>query len=273
MNKKYEKLRTELEDEIDQWKEEAEKLKAENGKLTDVVGKLKSNYKSLDDEYLERSEAYDKLEAEHEKYKGLLRNYMHRLKDQETMYTRDRGEWEGQLSKCNAQIGKLEEDKADYQSQLDKMSQIVSKLSKRGLPLAPDDSYFVNALDSVVSELRQWARFFVKGQPALKAGDEVWSNLTAETQTHLNEAFADLPSLLESPNVGTKVRTRCVEAILCRSLISTYLFDSLIGIDKQDMDNIHQLSKSHVNVSGKPALIPPFPFSFIVFRSIGEREN
>lgn len=260
VEKEREKLKLKHEEELGKQIDETNKWKAEVSMSKEQVAKWKESSQSAEKRHAELEVEFNNLGAEyrkqHAEYKGqkdILRTVLRDLHEQRTKYTHDREEWEGQLSKCQAQIGKLEEEKADYQSQLDKMSQIVSKLSKRGLPLAPDDSYFINALDSVVSELRQWARLFVRGKTALRAEDEVWGSLPEQTQIHLKEAFTDLRGLLESPKVGNKVRTRCVEVILCRSLISTYLYDYLIGLAKQDKDAIEWLCNSQINVSDEEA--------------------
>ena len=48
-----------------------------------------------------------------------------------------------------------------------KMSQIISQLSRCGLPETQDDHYFMETLGDLVESIRRWARLFSQGQPPL----------------------------------------------------------------------------------------------------------
>lgn len=162
---------------------------------------------------------------------GQLESYhhvYHELKRAKDIQSRQYDEWQAQLK---ARIQATEKGKCELQEQVAKMSEIISQLNKKGLPLSPDDNYLSHAFNTLIGDTRQWARIFTKGQPPLTRETLEAVPFSDEMICHLNDSFFNLRSLLDSSNVGSKVRTRCVEALLLRTFTGSYLTDRYIGFD------------------------------------------
>lgn len=150
-------------------------------------------------------------------------------------------QYDGWVQKLQADT---EAEKRQYQAQIQKMSQIISDLSKRGLPLPPDDSYFSSEFRSLIADTRGWARAFTKGQAGVLTIEALRGfPLGEEMKGHLRSSFLDLKGLLVSPAVGKKARTRCVEALLLRGL-TEYIHGRCIGFDKTLFAMGHQIYDS-----------------------------
>jgi len=105
--------------------------------------------------------------------------------------------------------------------------------TKYSLSPPPEDNYFNQSFDSLIDNIREWARIFTKGQPPLTPETMNALCLSDQVVSHLKESFLDLEGLLRSASlrVGERVRTRCVEAILFRTFTGSYLTGRYIGFD------------------------------------------
>ncbi|KAF8470619.1 hypothetical protein BDZ91DRAFT_718527 [Kalaharituber pfeilii] len=124
-----------------------------------------------------------------------------------------------------AKVGKLEEEKIQYQLQMDKLVKQQLESRREGLPLHQDDSYFSHELDNLVSDIRQWARTATRGQPPLTR--ELLQNIRFPSSivNAVNKRSLNLFDIIHAKSMGTRGRTRLVEAILCRELLER-LIDS-----------------------------------------------
>lgn len=183
-------------------------------KLQDTVSRERSRYSVL----------YDTNVSQHKEYTTLIGN-------------------------LKSRITTLEEEKISYQSQLEKMSQIISELQSKGLPLPPDDNFFVHELNSLIADTRQWARLFTKGQEPLTLEVLKSFHFSEANRLRLKASFVSLKNLLALPSFERKLRTRCVEAILLRTFTGRYLYSRYIGKDK-DSHQHYQDCISSLCVSG-----------------------
>ncbi|KAF8469760.1 hypothetical protein BDZ91DRAFT_720981 [Kalaharituber pfeilii] len=190
--------------------EEVRRLKQTEANLSYHVGELQNRNKSR----------YSELEG--------YQDENQRLKNVNDSQRKQYEQWIA-VSKSNLQ--RLEEEKLGYELQLQKMSKIISRLNKRGLPWPRDDSYFRGELDDLISEIRKWARLFTRGQPPLtvESWQPIYNTMSDQIQHYLLSSFLDLRGLLGSCNVGSRVRTRCVEVILLRKLLGTFLTEDYLG--------------------------------------------
>jgi len=205
-------------------------------------------------------EASQHAQNRQERYIGDLENhlagYQHaydELKRAKDTQNRQYEEWQAQLK---VKIQATEKEKCELQGQLAKMSEIISQLNKKGLPLSPDDNYLSQAFDSLIGDTRQWARIFTKGQPPLTLEALEAVQFKVEMIPHLHESFIDLRGLLNSSNVGSKVRTRCVEALLLRTFTGSYLTDRYIGFDDELYVKCQDILGSLGGSSGKQPFQP-----------------
>ncbi|KAF8449899.1 hypothetical protein BDZ91DRAFT_95811 [Kalaharituber pfeilii] len=117
------------------------------------------------------------------------------------------------------------------------MFKIILKLKRRGLPQHPDDHYFKTELDGLITEIRQWAIAFTWGQQPLtvESWDRIHAGMQEQTKQHLQSSFGEnLDLLLVSPKAGSRLRTRCVEVILFRTLLKSFLSEPYIGFEAED---------------------------------------
>ena len=121
------------------------------------------------------------------------------------------------------------------------MSQIISQLNKRGLPETHDDPYFMEKLDDLVESISQWARLFSRNQPPLTKEDLIEVKVSDQVDDYVGLAFLNFTSLLNAKNVGGKVRTRIVEAIILRTLMGDRLWKRHIGFPECDYESHNNL--------------------------------
>ena len=217
------------------WEKEQKKLQAE-------IKYLEEDSQNRQRNLIDEIEFYKlELNKQARKYKQQIDNMSSQLK-----------EFDGWNSELKTKNHGLEQEKASYASQIEKMSQIVSQLNSQGLPLPPDDTYFTQELASLVSDIRAWARGFNRGRPALTS--EEWSaieiNLPVPIKGYLEDSFHNFRDLLESKSFGTKLRTRCTEAILLRSLLKSFLHERYIGMDEGTYATIQSI-RSSLHASGE----------------------
>lgn len=110
----------------------------------------------------------------------------------------------------------MEKARNDQSAQLEQMSLVISKLRKRGLPEAHDDSYYSSAFGDLVADLRRWARLAARGHGPIQ-GDEI-QRLSIATQKLLRSRIFNLEQLIHMGNVS-RLRTRVMEVILCSRLV------------------------------------------------------
>ena len=189
-----------------------EALEQEYGKQDHLVGQLRDSNASLQNQLADYHSSCNELKQDN---------------DAQHMQIHD---LQAQLE---AKVQATEKEKYELQEQLAKMSEIISQLNKKGLPLPPDDSYISQAFNSLIAETRQWVRNFTKGLPPLTTEvlQAAIHGFSDEMVSHLNDSFLDLMGLVNSTSVGTKARTRCVEALLLRTFTGSYLTDCYIGFD------------------------------------------
>ena len=137
----------------------------------------------------------------------------------------------------SAEIEKLKQQNQDFQAHIGRMSQIISQLNKGGLPETNDDRYYMDKLDDLVESISQWARLFSRGQPLLTVEYLKNTRVTERVRNYLISAFLDIRSLLDAKNVGGKVRTRFVEAIMLRTLMGDRLWKRHIGFPECDYES------------------------------------
>ena len=106
-----------------------------------------------------------------------------------------------------------------------KMSQIISQLSRCGLPETQDDHYLMETLGDLVESIRRWARLFSQGQPPLDL-KHAW--IPARVRDYLKSGFLSTRFLLA--DVGEKLQTRLVEVIMLRTLMGDRLWRLPIGL-------------------------------------------
>ena len=153
-------------------------------------------------------------------------------------------------AKATTEIQGLEQKIQDFQTHIGRMAQINSQLSKRGLPETHDDRYFMEKLDDLVESISQWARSLSRGQQPLTMEDLKAAKVTVRVKDYISSAFLDLRSLLNAKNVGGKVRTRFVEAIMLRILMGDRLWKRHIGFPERDYESHRNLIEG-MNCTGK----------------------
>lgn len=163
----------------------------------------------------------------------------------------ERKKFEDYHATTTTEIQQLKQQNQDCQAHLVKMSQIISQLSKRGLPETHDDRYFMEKLDDLAESISQWARLFSRRQPALTVEDLRNTRVSGRVKEHLGLAFSDLMSLLNAKNVGGKVRTRFVEAIMLRTLMGDRLWKRHIGFPDREYESHRNLIQG-MSCTGKP---------------------
>ena len=147
----------------------------------------------------------------------------------------------------SAEIEKLKQQNQDFQAHIGRMSQIISQLNKGGLPETNDDRYYMDKLDDLVESISQWARLFSRGQPLLTVEYLKNTRVTERVRNYLISAFLDIRSLLDAKNVGGKVRTRFVEAIMLRTLMGDRLWKRHIGFPECDYESHSNLIQKMSN--------------------------
>ncbi|KAF8458294.1 hypothetical protein BGX38DRAFT_1152926 [Terfezia claveryi] len=202
---------------------QVETLQQADSKQEYIIRQLKDHNTSLQSQLTSYQHGYDELM---------------RAKD---VQSRQYDEW---LAQLKARVQTTEQGKCELQEQVAKMSEIISQLNKKGLPLSPDDNYLSHAFNTLIGDTRQWARIFTKGQPPLTCETLEAVHFSDEMICHLHESFFDLKGLLDSSNVGSKVRTRCVEALLLRTFTGSYLTDRYIGFDHALYDKCQDILDS-----------------------------
>lgn len=163
-------------------------------------------------QYLSEVQRYSKLE--------------HCLKEQ---LASEQEKYENFNVTTTTQIQHLQKKNQDYQSH-------ISKLIKHGLPETHDDLYFVQKLEDLAESISQWARLFSRGQPPLTVDDLKTTHVTGQVREYFISAFLDIKLLLQAKNVGGKVRTRLVEAVMLRTLMGDRLWKRHIGFPECDYE-------------------------------------
>lgn len=166
----------------------------------------------------------------------------------------ERKQYESWSATLKSNMQRLEGEKVDFEKQVARMSQIVGQLNKRGLPLPPDDSYFKGEFEGLIYSIRSWARLFTRGQPTLTLellGD---ISLSDRVRQNLSSAFYDLRGLLVTGRMGPRLRARCVEVILFRSLMASHLDNRHIGFDEDDFEDYESLCRGLSGTGRSPVL-------------------
>jgi len=214
---------------------------------------LQRQIETLHFERHKQQDFIDRLRGENSYLKSQVEGLQHdyfELKHAKDTMSRQYEEWQGQLKE---KVQTTENEKLELQGQLAKMSEIISQLNKKGLPLPPDDNYLSQAFDSLIADTRQWARLFTKGQPPLTIEALRSVPFSTDMITHLQDSFLNLESLLNSTSVGSKVRTRCVEALLLRTFTGPCLTGRYIGFDPELYDKVQATLDSFSRSSGEQA--------------------
>ena len=115
-----------------------------------------------------------------------------------------------------------------------RMSQVTPQLTKRE---TRGDRYFMEKLDGLSESISRWARLYSRGQPPITLEDMRTIRITPRVRDYLTSAFLDIRLLLNAKNVGGKVRTRFVEAIMLRTLMGDRLWKRHIGFLESDYES------------------------------------
>ena len=153
------------------------------------------------------------------------------------------------LSRAKTRVGQYNsKTRVAGLTHIGKMSQIISQLSRCGLPETKDDRYFMEELGDLVESIRRWARLFSRGQPPLDTADLMHPQVTERVQGYLKSGFLDI---LNVKNLGEKVRTRIAEVIILRTLMGDRLLKRPIGFLESDYENHRDLIQM-MDCTGKP---------------------
>ena len=169
------------------------------------------------------------LEDNREQKKQELTKYKSDIEGLKTELESERKKYKGYHATTSTEIQNLQQQKGDCKAHIRKMSQIISKLSSRGLPEHRDDRYFMEKLDDLVVSISQWARLFSRDRPPLTTKDVSTVKISTRVKEYIVPSFLDVWSLLNAKNVGGKVRTRFVEVIILRTLMGDRLWKQHIG--------------------------------------------
>ena len=242
--------------------EENRKLAVENRKKEEETRKMEQNYYKAEAGWKVRYQGLERENkrlqvvcAQHEqqlkKQSGTISKYssdIQRLSRLEQSLKNQLGLEQKKYTEYHAAVStekqQLQQQNQDFQDHIGSMSQIISQLNKGGLPEAHDDRYYMDKLDDLVETISEWARLFSRGQPPLTMEELKNTRVTSRVREHLISAFIDIRSLLGVKNVGGKVRTRFVEAIMLRTLMGDRLWERHIGFPEDDY-------KSHSNLIQK----------------------
>lgn len=191
-------------------KEENGKIKRGNSKITEnskIVKEWKAECQTLEGENRELEGLCVRKEQELKKHKSHIRNLIMQLR-------LERNKYNSYHATTSTEIRNLQQQKEDCQTHIGTMSQIISKLSSRGLPEHRDDHYFMGKLDDLVDSISQWARLFSRGQQPLLMEDLQGMRKSDRVNDYISSSFLDFYSLVNAKNVGRKARTRAVEVIM-----------------------------------------------------------
>lgn len=155
------------------------------------------------------------------------------------------------IDALKAKMDNLEREKLDYQSQIEKMTQIVSQLSKRGLPHPPDDSYLKDELDGLAYDIMQFSRAFTRGLKKLTPESLSKIYMSENVKKYLHGHFVDLNGLVSSGRGETRLRTRCVQVIMFERLTNHPLRVHPIGLLDDHCHHINQTLASNMSCSGE----------------------
>ena len=233
MNKERQKLLN----EISCLQEDLRDLDKERSKITALLRDWEVYCKNLKDYHSQQ------IEQESKKHKSEVENLRTQLELEQKKY-------KSHHATTSTQIQNLQQQKEDCQSHIKTMSQIISKLSSRGLPEHRDDRYFMTRLDDLVGSISQWARQFSRLQPPLTTKDVRTMKVSIPVRGYIGSSFLDIWSLLNAKNVGGKARTRFVEVIMLRTLMGDRLWKQHIGFLGSSYDSHRNLIKG-MSCTGK----------------------
>ena len=209
---------------------------------------------------------YSKLEQDRNRLSGLEQSLNKQLRLEQNRNKQLLTKYEELHATTSTEIQLLQQKNQDCQTHIGRMSQIISQLSKRGLPEAHDDHYFMGKLDDLVESISQWARSFSRGQPLLTMEDLRTTRVTERVRVNVTSAFQNVKSLLDAKNVGGKVRTRIVEAIMLRTLMGDRLWNRHLGFLETDYQSHRKLIQG-MSCTGKSHRSNYlFSYSFLVIR-------
>lgn len=172
----------------------------------------------------------EKENSELNKNLAEVKNEFHGFKEkaQEVIASRERKNRE-----LSSRVQQVEGEMMIHKTQIQNMTKIIAELSQRGLPLPPDDGYFQDEFESIIAELRQWARLFTRGQPplTLETLKQLEYDSPEQVRLTLLRSFAAPPGIMHFYKaLGTKFRTRCVEILLFKRAFEGLLWDSPLGL-------------------------------------------
>ena len=130
-----------------------------------------------------------------------------------------------------------------------KMSQIISQLSRCGLPETQDDRYFMEELGDLVESIRRWARLFSRGRRLLDSEDLTHPQVTERVRGYFKSGFLNISMSVR--DLRGKVGTRIAEVIILRTLMGDRLLKRPIGFLESDYENHRNLIQM-MDCTGKP---------------------
>lgn len=139
------------------------------------------------------------------------------------------------------------------------MSELIDSLHRRGLPRADDDDYFIREVKEALSEIREWSRLMCRGSSSTSAED--FRQFYSHFKDILVASIDGVEKIVEgSEEIPGKLKTRCVEVVLYRTLLEKYLLgDTIIGLSSLSKERMEQLKndmsveqpQNDMSVSGK----------------------